>query len=198
MRKPVRLWVWRSDNKWPVSTAEFQQHPYCTHTILLIFLNSNFDCLRTSFGWGCRPCHRGKHFRFCSATSATTRQTSFRVHNHPVPTTSVEYLTVCELGKFNKSHKFYSYFRPILLIPKASCKPEEMSGRSSWKGIHKCCWLSVTDHAVSSCSLWETCRTRRRSIHQVSNQVQLHAFFEHCSFRALSYAGTKVLDSGHR
>ena len=114
-----------------VSTAEFQQHPYCTHTILLIFLNSNFDCLRTSFGWGCRPCHRGKHFRFCSATSATTRQTSFRVHNHPVPTTSVEYLTVCELGKFNKSHKFYSYFRPILLIPKASCKPEEMSGRSS-------------------------------------------------------------------
>ena len=91
--------------------------------------------------------------------------------------------------------KYHSYFRPFIHSQKIW-----KSERSQWKGskIH---WASVTDNVVSSCTLWETCRTRRGTFNQVSlvGNVEIdiksrkyHDKIYNCSFWEMFFQGSQL------
>ena len=119
MSKPV--WPWRSPSG-PVSTAEFQQHPCCFVVPTLPKLTH--ELLKFQLWLWVSPLPKEQKSQFCSLS----RQTSFNVHNHPVPTTSVavECLCGCELGPT-------SHTSGLLLIPKGYWKYEEIISGKLWR-----------------------------------------------------------------
>ena len=187
-----------------------KEHPCCT------WLDSALEYRFRLFKC---PCHRNK--LFCSAIRGGAKHQWAVVPFNPLHQTN-QFSCTQSPSPHNKCWIFENWAnsssptstvystRTLDLFSQKQCILKIRG--DAMKRIQKKYWASVTDNAVSSCTLCPTCRTRRRNIHQVSfvgredlnsgpdsrQSIQPYVFLSNVFFRALSYAGTKVLDSGHR